>query len=79
VNCRELTAFLMDYLEGELAQSERSDFEFHLHGCQDCVRYLETYQRTIELGRAACAEDHAVPEDVPEGLVRAILAARRSV
>ena len=76
MNCREFTEFLMAYLDGELAESERSSFDFHLHGCQSCVNYMESYHATIALGRRACSEDQAIPEDVPEALVQAILAAR---
>jgi anti-sigma factor RsiW len=77
MKCREFTEFLMAYLDGELPEGERSAFDFHLHGCQSCVDYMESYQATVALGRAACSEDAAVPDDVPEGLVQAILAARK--
>jgi anti-sigma factor RsiW len=76
VNCREFTDFLMAYLDGELPGDERSSFEFHLHSCPPCVNYLESYRATVRLGRACCQSDDAIPEDVPEGLVQAILAAR---
>lgn len=76
MKCREFTEFLMAYLDGELAADARSEFEFHLHSCPPCVNYLESYQATVELGKLACSEEAALPEDVPEALVRAILAAR---
>jgi anti-sigma factor RsiW len=76
MNCRELTDFLMAYLDDELPAEQRSAFEFHLHGCDSCVKYVESYRATVALGRAACAEDVPVPADVPEALVRAILASR---
>jgi anti-sigma factor RsiW len=77
MNCRELTEFLMAYLDGELPEDQRSSFESHLFGCQSCVNYLESYRATIQLGRAACADDGSLPSDVPEALVQAILAATR--
>ncbi|HEU4427920.1 MAG TPA: zf-HC2 domain-containing protein [Myxococcota bacterium] len=77
MNCRELTEFLMAYLDGDLPEDVRGSFEFHLHGCQSCVNYLESYRATVKLGRAACAEDNSLPSDVPEALVQAILAARK--
>jgi len=77
MNCREFTEFLMAYLDGELPEGTRSSFEYHLHGCQACVNYMESYQATVALGRAACADDMLVPEDAPEALVQAILAARK--
>jgi len=77
MNCREFSEFLMAYLDRELPQDTRDSFEYHLHGCQACVNYMESYQATIALGRAACADDAPVPEDAPEALVQAILAARK--
>ena len=76
MNCREFTEFLMAYLDDELPAGERGTFEYHLHGCQSCVTYMESYRATIALGQRACSEDQAIPEDVPEALVQAILAAR---
>jgi anti-sigma factor RsiW len=77
MTCRELIDFLLDYLEGTLAEVERARFDAHLAECPDCVAYLESYAATIRLGRAACAEPEAgPPPEVPEELVRAILAAR---
>ena len=78
MTCRELVAFLVDYLGGTLPADQRERFEAHLGECPDCVGYLRTYDATVKLGRAACLDpDEALPADVPEDLVRAILAARR--
>ena len=77
MTCRELVEFLMSYMDEELAADQREVFEAHLTVCPPCKDYLETYRDTIRIGRVACREeDDAVPEDVPEALVRAILAAR---
>lgn len=76
MTCRELIDFLMAYLDGELPPARRAVFDEHLEICEACQRYLESYRATISLGQAACAEDDAVPEDVPEELVQAVLAAR---
>jgi hypothetical protein len=43
------------------------------------VGYLESYRETIRLGREACEPDGPLPEEVPEELVEAILASRRTV
>jgi anti-sigma factor RsiW len=50
------------------------EFERHLAVCPSCVAYLKTYEQTILLAKAAA--DDPVPPDVPDSLVRAILAAR---
>ena len=79
MNCRTLIEFLMEYQSGELPPSQRDEFDAHLAGCVECVAYLKTYNETVELGRAAFEVlDAAVPADVPEDLVKAILAARRA-
>jgi anti-sigma factor RsiW len=79
MTCRELIDFLMAYLDGELPAERRAVFDEHLEVCAACQRYLESYQQSIALGRAACdadAPDAPVAGDVPEELVQAILAAR---
>jgi anti-sigma factor RsiW len=77
VNCREFVEFLMGYLDGELPERQRHVVDEHMAECPSCVTYLETYRETVRLGRELCANpEDPVPEDVPESLVRAILAAR---
>jgi anti-sigma factor RsiW len=78
VTCREFADFLADYLSGELSPGTRAQFERHLEVCPNCVAYLSNYRDTIVLGRTVMAEgDAAVPADVPDDLVKAILASRR--
>ncbi len=78
MTCREFVDFLMAYLDEELDESVRSVFEAHLGGCSKCVAYMQSYQKTVELGRCACETDDApVPADAPSELVQAILAARK--
>ena len=78
MTCRELTDFLADYLSDELAAPQRDAFERHLAACSACRRYLASYRATIEMGKAALRpSDDDVPPEVPEGLVHAILAARK--
>lgn len=78
MNCKEFVEFLMEYLEGGLPASERATFEAHMVDCPGCETYLETYGETIRLERECLCDppDGPVPEDVPEELVTAILAAR---
>ncbi len=77
LTCREFDGFMVDYLDGALPAGQRRKFDLHLRLCPDCRRYLEDYKRTVALTRAAFKEpDAPIPEDVPEALVRAILAAR---
>lgn len=77
MTCRELTAFIADYLSGDLPSDSRIKFERHLHVCPNCVTYLCGYQDTIKLGRHACDDDDGpVPDTVPEELIEAVLSAR---
>jgi anti-sigma factor RsiW len=56
-----------------------AQFERHLSRCANCRAYLANYRTTVDLGRQACADDEAdLPADVPDDLVEAILASRRS-
>ncbi len=74
LTCREVAEFLAAYLDGELPDEQRATFEEHLDLCPPCVHYLEEYRHTIDLGKKACKEERR-PE-VPESLIRAILASR---
>ena len=78
ITCKELIDFLAAYLDGELPTEQRREFDRHLAVCPSCINYLEGYKATIAMGRAAfCGPDDAIPCDVPEDLIAAILAARR--
>jgi len=78
VTCRELADFMGDYLSGELPPALRGRFDYHLTLCINCQRYLASYRETVALGKQAFADAAALPADVPEELVKAILAARSS-
>jgi anti-sigma factor RsiW len=78
VTCREFADFMMDYLSDELSSESRAQFGHHLSLCANCRKYLTSYEETVKLGKRAFAdEDATLPADVPEELVKAILAARR--
>lgn len=78
MTCRELADFIVGYLERELPADVQAAFDGHLQRCPNCRAYLSAYRSTIELGRRAFEDDDAdVPADVPEELVKSILAARR--
>ncbi len=77
MTCRELVEFLADYLAGQLAPDVRRVFEIHLGDCPECATYLRGYADAIRLARACAETDDAVPAEVPERLVRAIVAARQ--
>ena len=77
MNCQELANFLMEYIEGELPPEQATAFEAHLQLCPPCVHYLDSYKECVELGKSCCGcEDEGVSAEVPEELIKAILAAR---
>ena len=78
MRCRDFVEFLMEYVDGTLGATERDVFEGHIGDCPPCRHYLETYRETVRLGHSVCDPDAEVPPEVPEELVAAILAARRS-
>ncbi len=77
MTCREFVDFIVAYLENEASGDQRGIFEDHIRDCPPCLTYLDQYRETVALGRVVCQEpDGPVPEDVPEALVQAVLAAR---
>jgi anti-sigma factor RsiW len=79
LTCRDLVAFLMDYLDHSLEPQQRAEFEAHLAACDECVAYLRRYEQTIRLGRAAFEDpDAAADAHATRRLIEAILAVHRS-
>ena len=79
ITCEELVEFLVDYHAGDLPDDQRSEFERHLGVCPECVDYVKTYEKTVELCRDCVdpADEKAAIEQVPEDLIQAILQARK--
>jgi anti-sigma factor RsiW len=78
VKCREFAEFIGEYQSGELPSDVTAQFERHMSRCGNCHAYLANYRMTIDLGRQAFVDDAAdLPDDVPDDLVKAILASRR--
>ena len=78
MTCREFADFMMDYLSGELAPDARQQFDIHLSLCSNCRKYLASYAEIVKLGKRAFDDDEAaLPAEVPEDLVKAIIAACR--
>ena len=78
ITCKEFEDFVFRYLDDELPARQRSLFELHMRLCRECREYLAAYRRSIEVGRAAVkSADEALPDDVPEDLIKAILEARK--
>jgi anti-sigma factor RsiW len=68
--CREVIAFLDEYVEERIDGRRRAEFDRHLAVCDSCVAYLGSYRETIRMARAGSP----AIEDVPPELITAILA-----
>ena len=77
LTCKEFVEFLNDYLDGDLDAQRHSVFDEHLSVCSDCRAYVASYRRTMELSVTALRGELAVPEEIPEPLLRAILDSRK--
>ena len=78
ITCQELLDFLFLYLENELPDASRHEFERHLAVCDACRDYIRQYETSIRLGKAAYAPpDEPCGDDTPEELVQAILQSRK--
>jgi len=78
MTCHELITFLDLYVADRLSLEQRGEFDRHLVLCPACQDYLQNYRAVIELTRLAATEPLvAVPEEVPEELIAAVLAARK--
>jgi len=77
LTCGEVEAILFDYVEGRLTGYARFKFEFHIKACRECRDYLAAYKKTMALGGQVLGDrGDPAPEDLPDDLVAAILAAR---
>ncbi|MBT5495574.1 MAG: hypothetical protein HOK54_07525 [Alphaproteobacteria bacterium] len=76
INCVEFEDFILAYLEDDLTRRQRSIFEMHMTLCAECREYLQQYQASLALAKSA--EATTVPTEVPEDLIRAVLAAREA-
>ena len=59
LNCRQVTALLVDYVAGDMDEMTRMAFEAHLRHCPACTAFLATYRGTIYATRAI--RDESVP------------------
>jgi anti-sigma factor RsiW len=68
VTCEQLTAFIADYLAGELDAETTLAFEEHLLGCSECISFLNTYRKTIDAIRSLRNED--IPPEMQDRVRR---------
>jgi hypothetical protein len=77
MTCKEFIDFMLEYFEDDLTKGRRKIFEQHMNVCADCVAYMESYRKTVELVQNAGLEDNDnVDPKIPKGLIEAILATK---
>lgn len=70
MNCREVSGFLLGYVDGDLSADVVAEFHRHLDACANCREYLEQYRRTIAQSQAL---NQAADAPIPDDLVKAVL------
>ena len=79
LTCKEFDDFMVDYLGSELPVWQKFQCWIHVKMCRECGYFVREYQRTIALGKTAFNDmDGQVPDAVPEELIKAALAHRKS-
>lgn len=79
LTCKEFDDFMVDYLEQDLPVWQKFMCWLHVKVCRECAAFVQQYHRTIALGQKAFdAADEPVPDTVPEELIKAALAHRKT-
>lgn len=47
--CEQVNQFIIDYLEREMDEKTRTQFEAHLQNCPNCAVFLEQYRSTVDI------------------------------
>ena len=77
ITCEAFEDFILAYLDDELPPKQKFVFELHLKVCRECRDYLRAYRASMELAKSALGEPStAMPDQVPNDLVKAVLDAR---
>lgn len=56
LNCQQVTDVLIDYVSGDMSPDMTARLERHLHACQDCQAFFNTYRETVRATRSLAAE-----------------------
>jgi hypothetical protein len=77
MNCSDTQELLMDYLEGNLDETARKEFELHLNDCKSCEKELKDFQQTIV---ALESESNAIqiPDDFMGNVRQAVADTQKS-
>jgi anti-sigma factor RsiW len=75
LTCQEVIDYLSAYVAGELPPAEQAAMDRHIAVCPACVNFLESFRTTLAVTRSP--KLFSVAEPIPEGLVKAVLAAKK--
>ena len=79
LTCKEFDDFMVDYLEQGLPVWQKFMCWLHVKMCSECAIFARQYNRTIALGKKAFdVPDDPVPDSIPDELVKAALAHRKT-
>jgi len=66
--CTDTERLLFELVEGELDSETQKKLERHLSDCPPCLRYVESYRKTIELTHLHCRPADQMPADLQHKL-----------
>lgn len=66
IYCQECVDLLADYLDGALAEEQKTALEEHLSYCPPCVTFVRTYKATTKVARKVLAQQ--MPDEVSSRL-----------
>ena len=77
ITCAQFEEFITDYLDGNLSPKQKFVFELHLMVCRECREFLRAYKASMDLAKDVLKDENMFSTtDVPEDLIKAVLAAR---
>jgi len=62
--CEKVNEFLADYVDGDLDEKMRAQFEEHMSMCKCCDHYLDQYRQTIDMTKQV--DQIPVPTELAE-------------
>ena len=68
--CKDVNQLLMDYLENRLPEDVRKAVDYHLSLCPNCIKYINTYKKTIELTGSLSVKK--MPPELEKTLLRVL-------
>ncbi len=79
LTCKEFDGFMIDYLEDGLPVWQKYMCWLHVKLCRECAYFIQQYRQVVALGREAFeSSDEPIPDSVPEELIKAALAHRKT-